>query len=202
MENPFAGRGSSFWRKAAEPTEDHGGDEPFGRVVWNPGVLSRNGVRYLRCRSWRSGTRGTDMLSLKRIKLELAEEPIEGICSDIARVVGECFGVGFFSSVVPVACGHSRRPNCLSAVLASRLAPRFGAEMIRAFKDRFVSGVSHPKEFHKLPPLEIVAMPPGPCLVVDDVATSGFHIHEAVSALRSAGVPAVGLAWIAGVKQG
>ncbi len=142
------------------------------------------------------------MASLKSIKLELPPDRIAAICDDFEMVLTEMFGKGLFRSIAPVACGHSRRPNCLSAVLAAELSQRVGVGMVRAFRDRFVNGVSHPKEFDKLPPLEIVAIPPGPCLVVDDVATSGFHMHEAVTALRDRGVPTFGAVWISGLKQG
>lgn len=163
-------------------------------------MLSRTGVRYLRCRSWRSETRTADLAALKQVKLELPVDVIDGMVVDLVTVAGELVGSAF-PNVVPVACGHSRRPNCLSATLAAAFADKTGAMMVRAFKDRFVFGVSHPKEFDKLPSLEIAAVPDGPCLVVDDVATSGFHIAEAVSRLRAESVPALGIVWVAGIKQ-
>jgi len=37
-----------------------------------------------------------------------------------------------------------------------------------------------------------------PALVVDDVATSGCHMEEALQALRSRAVDAFGVVWISG----
>jgi predicted amidophosphoribosyltransferase len=141
------------------------------------------------------------MQAFKQLKLTLDETVVEDIVEDLIALVEPLFGAGMFETVVPVACGHSRRPNCLSAVLASALSSRLGVPFQRAFRDRYVTGVSHPKEFSKLPPLRITAQPSGPCLVVDDVATSGFHMHEALATLREAGVPAMGVVWISGVRQ-
>lgn len=38
----------------------------------------------------------------------------------------------------------------------------------------------------------------GPILVVDDVATSGAHLEQALAAIRAAGHPGVGAVWISG----
>ncbi|TIU24406.1 MAG: hypothetical protein E5W49_00540 [Mesorhizobium sp.] len=174
---------------------------PLGSLVWSPGLLSRNGVRYLRCRTWRVDAKKDDLSALRSAKLELAAAFVSGICDDMEPLLFEMFGVGFFDAVVPVACGHSRRPNCLSVRIAVELAGRIGAELSKAFTDRFVSGSSHPMEFSRLPPLEVETVPKGRTLVVDDVATSGFHMHEALAVLRSHSVPAFGAVWLAGVRQ-
>lgn len=207
MPNPFADRPAGFWRPAQPPAvhDAHGqhGEHPspLGSLVWAPGILSRNGVRYLRTRAWRTETRDADLQLLKRAKLELAPAMVAAIADDMHALASEVFGAGLFSAVVPVACGHSRRPNCLSAQLAVQLASRLGCEIVRAFADRFVSGVSHPKEFDRLPPLQLVQRPAGAVLVVDDVATSGWHMHEAITTLRHAGIAAAGLVWASGTKQ-
>jgi hypothetical protein len=62
--------------------------------------------------------------------------------------------------------------------------------------DRPIKGVSHPKEFLHLPPLEMLAKRKGATLVIDDVATSGYRMWEAITGLRSLGTPAAGIAWI------
>ena len=69
----------------------------------------------------------------------------------------------------------------------------------RLFRGRFVSGVSHPKEFSKLAPIELAEAPAGMVvLVIDDVATSGWHMEEALNTLRDAGATAIGATWIGG----
>lgn len=173
----------------------------FGGTVAAPAILSRNGVRYLRCRTWRAESKADDLKAFKAAKAELDDAFVTSLADDMLALLSEVFGREFFRSVVPVACGHSKRPNCLSVRLAVAVAEALGADFVKAFADRFMSGSSHPREFAKLPPLELVQLPAGPALVVDDVATSGFHMHEAVSALRERGVPAAGVVWLSGVRQ-
>jgi hypothetical protein len=61
--------------------------------------------------------------------------------------------------------------------------------------------VSHPKEFNRIPPLErsdAFGAAASPVLIVDDLATSGWHLEEALTNARDGGLSAVGAAWISG----
>ena len=69
---------------------------------------------------------------------------------------------------------------------------------LQVFADRPCSGVSHPKEFAKLPPLERIADPLGAMILVDDLATSGWHVEESLTALRRLGTAASAITWITG----
>lgn len=100
--------------------------------------------------------------------------------------------------VTAVPCGHSRSPECWGKRLARVVARRIGAPFIQIFADRPVAGTSHPKEFAKLPPLKQIDSAFDRVLVVDDVATSGWHIEEILTALRLTGSSAVAVAWISG----
>lgn len=177
-------------------------DAVFGSMVFAPAILSRNAVRYVRCRTWRAKRKKDDMQTMNEIKRTLPAAIVAGITDDLHMVGGALFGEQMFASVVPIACGHSKRPDCLSCRLAVELAERLGVPMVKAFADRFIEGSRHPKENKKLPPLELVEPPPAPALVVDDIATSGFHMEEALTRLRDAGIACAGLVWVSGVKQG
>ena len=61
-----------------------------------------------------------------------------------------------------------------------------------------MKGVSHPKEFQNLPPLRWRVRPTGPVLLIDDVATSGWHIEEALNLLRQQAAPVTAMAWLGG----
>src|SRR5260370_616918 len=78
------------------------------------------------------------------------------------------------------------------------VADELGLRFVEVFEDRFVSGVSHPKEFRNLPPLVWRTKPAAPTLVIDDLATSGMHIEEALGLLRGLGLPSFGAVWISG----
>jgi hypothetical protein len=66
------------------------------------------------------------------------------------------------------------------------------------FADRPCSGVSHPKEFAKLQPLEPIADPCKSMILIDDLATSGWHVEESLTALRGLGASASAFVWITG----
>jgi hypothetical protein len=85
--------------------------------------------------------------------------------------------------------------------LAEGVAAELGLPFLQVFPDRFCSGVSHPKEFAKLPPLQQIAEPPSSMIVIDDLAVSGWHIEESLLALRCRGVSASATVWISDVAK-
>jgi hypothetical protein len=160
----------------------------------------RNAVSWCSARSWRSDAKKADLTALKLCKagVDEAGATIAGAADDLAGLLRLLFGhfVGWLATAV--ACGHSRRRDCFGKRLGQAVATALGAEFVEVFEDRFVSGVSHPKEFRKLPPLEFKVKPSRPLLIIDDIATSGFHIEEALGKARGLGLPAFGAVWISG----
>jgi len=173
-----------------------------GTVV-RPALRSRNGVQYLVCRSWSVATKKADLEAFKQFKLELPEAGISDIVNEMRDLLSLMVGdpALLFRSVVPIACGHSRRPDCLSFRIASALAEMTGIALVGAFAPRYLTGGSHPKEFRDIPPLDMVRRPDGPVLVVDDISTSGFHMEEALGRLRAEGLAAMGIVMVAGAVQ-
>lgn len=183
---------------AAQPARAVAAVSPLGSLVYRPTLYRRNGVAWASVRSWRADAKMRDLVAFKRAKAAVDAAVIEAAAAEIAAVAGLLFGPLAGWQAVNIPCGHSRRPDCFGKRLAQRTAAQLGIAFDQLFADRFCSGVSHPKEFAKLPPLTRLAQPSGPALVIDDVATSGWHIEEALGALRGAGVPAFGLAWLSG----
>jgi hypothetical protein len=169
----------------------------FGRLIWRPAVYARHDVTWLSPRAWSVTAKSGDLAELKRAKACLDPVVIDVAAADVAHLAHSVLG-NPPTVVTVVAPGHSRRSDNFAVRLAESVAGRLGAPFLRCFADRFVGGSSHPKEFRKLPPLELVAAPPGFTLLVDDVASSGFHIEEALRNLRQSGVAAVGIVWIRG----
>lgn len=170
-------------------------------LVRRPALRSRNAVGYLTARAWRAEARREQIAALKAEKrgddMPLAEVAAVDVAALLAKFTPPPAG----AVVTCVPCGHSRRPDSFARRLAEGVAALLDLPFVQVWADRYCSGVSHPKEFAKLPPLEWLAMPPGYTLVVDDVATSGWHLEEAVGALRAHGLPALGVAWIGGEVQ-
>ena len=91
-------------------------------------------------------------------------------------------------TITNIAAGHSGG-NSFGARLAVAVAERLSLGYLEVWGDRPIGGTSHPKEFRRLPPLDMLAKPIGATLIIDDVATSGWHMEEALTALRALGVP-------------
>jgi len=120
--------------------------------------------------------------------------------ADVTGVITRLLGAAQAASITSVPCGHSGVPNCLGRRLAEGVAAALGVTYVQIGAEPFVKGVSHPKEFGTLPQLEWIARPDPAMIVINDVATSGWHLEEALTALRGAGVEATGIAWIGGTR--
>jgi hypothetical protein len=174
---------------------------PLGGLVFRPALYRRNEVSWCSVRAWRSDLRRADMARFKLCKTRLEPEVIAAAAREIAELLRLLFGHFSGWLVTSVACGHSRRPDCFGKRLGRAVAAQLGAEWAEVFRDRLVAGVSHPKEFRKLPALLFAATPTAPVFVIDDLASSGWHIEEALGRIRELGLPAFGAVWIAGTVK-
>jgi hypothetical protein len=170
-------------------------------LVHRPALYARHEVRYLTATNWRTSEKRGQIDALKRAKRDLCCSTCDAGAAAIIAVVDHLFGNLDGASVTTVPCGHSRVPNCLGNRLARSVAERLGLPFVQYWADRFVSGSSHPKEFKRLPPLTWIDRPQGRVLLIDDVASSGWHMEEALTALRAAGAEAMGIAWIGGRRK-
>jgi len=160
-----------------------------------PAVRARNGVSYITVRRFSAQDRPGAIRAIKRLKAEACESEAGLAAAEIALLWLRLSGNPGGWTVTNVAAGHSGG-NSFGTRLAIAVAERLNLGYLQVWRDRPVKGVSHPKEFRKLPPLEMLAKPIGATLVVDDVATSGYHMEEALTALRALGISAAGIAWI------
>ena len=179
---------------------------PLGALAYRPALYRRNAVAWCSVRAWRADAKRADMARLKSCKAALDPVIIAAAAGEIAALLELLFGRFGGWVATTVACGHSRRHDCFGKRLGAAVAAKLGLEFVEIFEDRFVAGVSHPKEFKKLPPLIFKAKPadlkgspkPTGVLVIDDLATSGGHMEEALGRIRELGLPAFGAVWIAG----
>lgn len=177
--------------------------EVVGRVlleslVERRSVHSRNSVAWLSARAWRHAAKKDEIAMFKAAKLALNRQIIGAAGNDIAAIARLMFGTLEGWTVSTTAVGHSRRPDSFAVRVARHVARKLHRPFVKVFDDRFVAGVSHPKEFSDLPPLVLRYSSHRPILLVDDVATSGWHLEEAMMLLRARGIPAFGIVWISG----
>ncbi len=131
-------------------------------------------------------------------KTRLDREVIAGAADEVVVLIRLLIGEpdGWLITTVPV--GHSRRPDSFAVQLAGSVADRLGLTFEKVFADRFVSGSSHPKEYRKLAPLRRLRDVATPAIIIDDIATSGWHLEESVTHLRAFGLPVIAATWISG----
>lgn len=119
------------------------------------------------------------------------------------NLIEEIFGDKAADAITCIPCGHSKRADCFGKQLANGVAALLDIPFVQVFADRPLLGASHPKTCASLPPLQQqIAVPPPSIIIIDDLATSGWHIEEAMVRLRSSRVKVTSVVWISGVSSG
>ena len=141
-------------------------DIPEWNLRWPyaPAVRARNSVSYLTARRFSAQDRVNAIRAIKRLKADAGEHEIGLAAAEIALLWLRVSGNPGGWTVTNIAAGHSGG-NSFGARLA--VADRLSLGYLQVWRDRPIKGVSHPKEFRRLP---MVAKPIGATLVIDDVA--------------------------------
>jgi hypothetical protein len=189
---------ASFRAGANEARRPREEADLLGSVVYRPMVFRRNDVGWIAACAWRSAAKADDIAALKRAKRELDPVLIGNVADSVATLIRQLYGSRSAEAITTVPCGHSRRPDCFGKRLAEAVASSLKVPFVQVFADRFCEGGSHPKEFRKLPPLQQIADPVSSMILIDDLATSGWHVVESVTALRSLGASTSAFVWIGG----
>ncbi len=186
--------------------EDHGVEPPkdpsqlflLDTLVKRRAIRQRKTTNYLALRSWRQSIRDYQIKALKALKQNIPPELPKAIAKEVAEEVDALFGRSGFKAIVPMPCGHSRGSHCLSLEIARALGVEMGLPVVQAFLHQPTKGSSHPKKNTRRPPLALARVISEPVLLVDDVATSGAHIEEAVKLLKPTCGAVMSVAWIGG----
>jgi hypothetical protein len=165
-------------------------------LVGRPMLFRRKAVAWLSACSWRAETRMRDIAAFRQAKLHCDPDLVVRVGELLAALICQVRGSRCADAVATVPCGHSRRHDCFGKQIAQAVAENLNLPFVEVFADRFCCGSSHPKEFRKLPPLEQVSPAPASLLLVDDLATSGWHVEESLIALRALGSAASAFTWI------
>ena len=160
-----------------------------------PAIRSRNGIAYLTARRFAAQNRLGAIRAIKRPKAEADDRETGLAAAEMALLWLRLSGNPGGWTVTNIAAGHSG-DNSFGSRLAVAVAERLSLGYLQVWRDRRIGGTSHPKEFRRLPPLDMLAKPIGATLVIDDVVSSGYHMWEALTALRALNIPAAGIAWI------
>jgi predicted amidophosphoribosyltransferase len=171
-------------------------------LVYRPALFRRNEIRWIAAYAWRSRARVRGLRILKQEKEALDPVLIADAAQSIATLVREIFGNKPVDAITCIPCGHSRRADCFGKQLAQSVASAIDIPFLQIFADRPCPGSSHPRQCTTTPQLRQVADPPRSVMIIDDVATSGWHLEEAALMLRRSGVAASSIVWISGASGG
>ena len=171
------------------------------RLVKRPVLRHRGDCAYLTVRSWRAATRSEDLAAFRREKQRKSPALIGWAAAEIARELAALLDPRPPWIVTSVAPGHSRERYSWAVLLAIAAAERLHLPFQELFQPRPDRGSSHPRRNQALPPLRWAQIPTGPVLIVDDIATSGWHLEEALRMVRERDHPAIGVAWICGTVR-
>ena len=158
-------------------------------------LVNRRGTAYHALGQWRAPIKDHQLTALKLVKQFRPPALLDELAQQFVDASTVLFGSAAHF-VTNVACGHGG-PNCFARELAEEVAIRASLPFIDAFAAMPVKGSSHPRTNLRRPAMQVVAVPAGPVLLIDDVATSGAHISEATRLLRDQGCTAFPVAWIA-----
>jgi hypothetical protein len=189
---------ATFRAGASEPERPRHEAGLIGSLMYRPMVFRRNDVAWIAACAWRAHAKVDDIAALKQAKRTLDPRLIGEAAELVAALVRQLRGEHAADGVTCVPCGHSRRPDCLGKQIARAVGEALDLPFRQVFADRPCSGVSHPKEFAKLAPLKQIAEPLASMILVDDLATSGWHIEESLTTLRRLGASASAFVWITG----
>ena len=158
---------------------------------------SRKGVTFHTVRRWRSSIKEYQIRALRSLKRRPSDMLIENAANELSEVSNKLFGPREDIVIASVACGNSGE-NCLAKLIAIQLAKNLKVEYLDAFECIETTGSSHPKRNSDRCKMKLRQSTNKPVLLIDDVATSGAHIHEAVRLLSKDAPSVVSLAWIGG----
>jgi hypothetical protein len=158
-------------------------------------LITRQDVSYHALFRWRAPLKDYQLSALKQIKQHRPPAFIDRVAEQFAAASLALFGKSALRTVANVACGHGG-PNCFAHGLAAAVADKVGLPFVEVFAPLNVAGSSHPRKNARRPAMQLIQVPEGPVLLIDDVASSGSHIAEATKALRDAGCSTFPMAWI------
>ena len=159
-------------------------------------LMRRKGISYHALARWRSAIRDHQIAALRALKADPGDHFVDQVAQELADGARGLFGRETFRAITAVPCGHGGE-NCLSARLGRAVAAALDLPWIECFAPLPIDGSSHPRTNIARPPMQRIAAPDMPILLIDDVATSGAHIEEAARKLLETAPAVLPLAWIA-----
>ena len=150
------------------------------KLVYHPAINKRSDCRYLSVRRWRTSTKQQDLRLLKQAKRNGDERLVEVMAKDISDVITQLVRdvSRFYVTSPPRGASHGPDGWHLATEVGKMVADILGIEFKAVFAKRIRTGGSHPKTYDRRGSLELIGeLPARPCLLVDDLATTGCTLE-------------------------
>ncbi len=180
---------------APVPELDVAGGFLTGTLINRLRLVNRRDMAYHALSQWRTPIKEHQLTALKLVKQFRPPTMLDQLTQQLADSSIKLFGSSF-RSVTNVACGHGGS-HCFARELAEGVAYKTAVPFVDVFAALPIKGSSHPRTNIRRPAMQVVNVPEGPVLLIDDVATSGSHICEAARLLRDRNCAVFPIAWIA-----
>ena len=112
-------------------------------------------------------------------------EMAPAIAAEMASEIGNLVGAGAFRAIVPMPCSNAQNSTCLSREIARSLgnAAQPARSSWRSPRQR-AKALHTRRKILRRAKMSVKDDVAGPVILVDDVATSGAHVEEAVHLLK------------------
>ena len=168
------------------------------KLVYHAAINKRNDCRYLSVRRWRTITKQQDIRLLKQAKRDGDERLSAVIAKDISDMIMQLVRDAsmFYVTSPPRGASHGPAGWHLATEAGKAVADILGIEFKTVFADRIRTGGSHPKSYDRRGSLELIGeLPAQPCLLIDDLATTGCTLECCSEVLGKHGV-VLSVAWL------
>jgi hypothetical protein len=165
-------------------------------LIRRASLRHKGALSYVIVRQWKAALKDVQLAALEGLKIGPSKVAANQIAHEISFVVSSIFEGMNFDAIVPVPCGSSGTPTCMSVEIASALAQILGVPIMNCLSGEPGSGRSHPHKSKSLKPYRLEGEVSGHLLLVDDVLTSGKHLQLACDALRAAGASVSSVVWV------
>lgn len=159
-------------------------------------LRKRTNAVYFTLRKWDAKIKNRQLLAMRSVKREPSRHFIDTIAAELATFAAGVVGLEKFECIVPIPGGSSQTRG-FSSKICSSLAVQIDLPVVEAFhKIETKSNSSHPKNNAMRSKMRLKSIPRNGILLIDDIATSGAHLKEAINILKPHCPSIFTVAWV------
>ena len=157
--------------------------DSFPFTVYRPALNKKRTARFLSVRRWRSEQKEYGIERMKTLKAECSDDTIDAVAGEFEEILSVL--VGGLDQFAVTAPPSSKPRRHFATEIARRFADRTHGRYVSLFNQRLRTSSSHPAHWDQRGDMERTGeRVPDRLLLLDDIATSGTTIEQAVQTLR------------------